>query len=118
MNLAAKPQPIRCDRDKLMQVLINLISNAIKYSESGPIVVETRLKPDAIEFSVKDSGQGIQPEELENIFLPFSHGRERKTGGTGLGLAISKEIVIAHHGKIWAESEKGKGSTFYFTLPI
>jgi PAS domain S-box-containing protein len=118
MNLAGKPPRLRCDKDKLMQVLINLISNAIKYSACGSIVIETRLRSNAIEFSVKDSGQGIHPEELENIFLPFSHGRERKTGGTGLGLAISKEIVLAHHGKIWAESEKGKGSTFYFTLPL
>jgi len=118
MNLAAKPPRVRCDKDKVMQVLINLITNAIKYSERGPIVVETRLDAHEIVFSVRDSGQGIPPEDLENILLPFSQGRERKTGGTGLGLAISKEIVVAHKGKIWAESEKGKGSTFYFTLPL
>ena len=118
LNPAGKPPRIRCDKDRLMQVLLNLISNAIKYSEHGPIIIETRLKPKEILFSVRDSGQGIEAAELENIFLPFSHGRGRKTGGTGLGLAISKEIVLAHHGKIWAESEKGKGSTFYFTLPL
>jgi PAS domain S-box-containing protein len=118
MNLAPKPPPVRFDKDKIMQVLLNLISNAIKYSERGPIVIETRLKAREIEFSVKDSGQGIYPEEMENIFMPFSHGPGRKTGGTGLGLAISKEIVIAHKGRIWVESELGKGSTFYFTLPL
>jgi len=118
MNLAPKPPRIRCDKDKVIQVLINLISNAIKYSEHSSIVIETRLDTREIVFSVRDYGQGIFPEELENIFMPFSHGRERKTGGTGLGLAISKEIIVAHKGKIWAESEKGKGSTFYFTLPL
>jgi two-component system, sensor histidine kinase and response regulator len=118
MNLAPKPPLIRFDKDKIMQVLLNLISNAMKYSESGLIVIETRLNTREMVIRVRDSGQGIYPEELEKIFLPFSHGRERKTGGTGLGLAISREIVVAHNGRIWAESEKGKGSTFYFTLPL
>jgi PAS domain S-box-containing protein len=118
MNLVAKPPQIKCDKDKIMQVLLNLISNAIKYSERGPIVIETRLNTSEIEFSVRDSGQGIYPKELENIFMPFSHGPGRKTGGTGLGLAISKEIILAHNGQIWVESEFGKGSTFYFTLPF
>jgi len=118
MNLAPKPPLIRLDKDKIMQVLLNLISNAMKYSESGLIVIETRLNTREMVIRVRDSGQGIYPEEMENIFMPFSHGRDRKTGGTGLGLAISKEIVVAHNGRIWAESEKGKGSTFYFTLPL
>jgi PAS domain S-box-containing protein len=118
MNLVAKPPLIKCDKDKIMQVLLNLISNGIKYSERGPIVIETRLDTREIEFSVRDSGQGIYPEEMENIFMPFAHGRGRKIGGTGLGLAISKEIVLAHNGRIWVESEPGKGSTFYFTLPL
>jgi PAS domain S-box-containing protein len=118
MNLAAKPPQIKCDKDKIMQVLLNLISNAIKYSDRGPVVIETRLDTQEILFSVRDSGQGIYPKEIENIFMPFSHGPGRKTGGTGLGLAISKEIVLAHDGKIWVESAPGKGSTFYFTLPL
>jgi len=118
MNLAAKPPQIKCDKDKIMQVLLNLISNGIKYSERGPVVIETRLDTQEILFSVRDSGQGIYPKELENIFMPFSHGPGRKTGGTGLGLAISKEIILAHNGKMWVESEPGKGSTFYFTLPF
>jgi len=118
INLVAKPPRIKCDKDKILQVLLNLISNAIKYSERGPVVIETRLDKREIEFSVRDSGQGIYPEEKENIFMPFSHGPGRKTGGTGLGLAISKEIVLAHNGKMWVESKLGKGSTFYFTLPF
>lgn len=118
LNLAPKLPRIKCDKDKIMQVLLNLISNGIKYSERGPIVITTQLNTREIEFSVKDSGQGIYPEEMENVFLPFSHGPGRKTGGTGLGLAISKEIILAHNGQIWVESEFGKGSTFYFTLPL
>jgi len=118
INLVAKPPRIKCDKDKIFQVILNLISNGIKYSERGPIVIETRLNTHEIEFSIRDSGQGIYPEELEHVFMPFSHGRGRKTGGTGLGLAISKEIILAHNGKMWVESEPRKGSTFYFTLPL
>jgi|GEM_PF-4825299 len=118
MNLVANPPRLTCDKDKIMQVLVNLISNGIKYSERGTVVIETRLDTSEMQFSVRDQGQGVYPEEMETIFMPFSQGRGRKKGGTGLGLAISKEIVLAHHGKIWVESEMGKGSSFYFTLPV
>jgi len=118
MKLAAKPPRLICDKDKIMQVLINLLSNGLKYSERGPVVIQTRLNKREIEFSIQDSGQGIYPQERDDIFMPFAMGRGRKIGGTGLGLAISKEIVLAHHGRIWVESEVGKGSTFYFTLPV
>jgi signal transduction histidine kinase len=101
-----------------MQVLINLMVNAIKYSESGPVVVKTRLKKQEVQVSVQDSGQGIAPKEQEEIFKPFSQGKSKKKGGTGLGLAIVKEIVLAHQGRIWVESEPDKGSTFTFTLPV
>jgi PAS domain S-box-containing protein len=117
MNLMANPPTLKFDKDKIMQVLTNLISNGIKYSERGPVVIETRLGTREMQFSVRDAGQGVHAEELDEIFMPFSQGRGRKKGGTGLGLAISKEIVLAHHGRIWVESETGKGSTFYFTLP-
>jgi PAS domain S-box-containing protein len=109
---------LKCDKDKIVEVLINLMSNGLKYSERGPVVTKTRLGQAEIQFSVQDSGQGIDPEDMDEIYNPFSHSKGRKIGGTGLGLAISKEIVLAHHGRIWAESEIGKGSTFYFTLPI
>ena len=118
MNLVPNLPRITCDKDKIMQVLINLISNGIKYSERGPVVIAARLGTREIQFSVQDAGQGVYPEEMDTIFTPFSQGRGRKKGGTGLGLAITKEIVLAHRGKIWVESEKGKGSTFYFTLPL
>ena len=106
------------DKDKILQVMVNLIANGIKYSESGPVVIKTCLKNSEIQFSVQDSGQGVLTEETDEIFKPFSHGKGRKKGGTGLGLAISKEIVLAHQGRIWVESEIGKGSTFHFALPV
>jgi two-component system sensor histidine kinase VicK len=118
MELGADLPRIKFDKEKIMQVLINLLANAIKYSESGPVVVRTRLEKNEIQISVRDSGQGIQPEELGEIFKPFVQAKGKKKGGTGLGLAIAKEIVLAHHGKIWVESEIEKGSIFYFTLPV
>jgi signal transduction histidine kinase len=118
MELGSDLPRIKFDTDKIMQVLINLLANAIKYSESGPVVVQTRLENSEIQISVRDSGQGIYPEELDEIFKPFVQAKGKKKGGTGLGLAITKEIVLAHHGRIWVESEVGKGSIFHFTLPI
>lgn len=118
MDLEADLPEIVFDRDKIMQVLINLIANAIKYSDSGPVVIKTRLKKGEIQISVQDRGHGIDPVEHEEIFKPFSQGKNKVNGGTGLGLAIAKEIVLAHHGRICVDSEPGKGSTFYFTLPV
>jgi signal transduction histidine kinase len=118
MDLGTDLPRIKFDTDKIMQVLINLLANAIKYSESGPVVVQTRVENSEIQISVQDSGQGIYPEELNEIFKPFVQAKGKKKGGTGLGLAITKEIVLAHHGRIWVESEVGKGSTFHFTLPV
>jgi PAS domain S-box-containing protein len=118
MDLGTDLPRITFDTDKIMQVLVNLMANAIKYSESGPIVIRTRLENGEIHVCVQDSGQGIHADEMEEIFTPFSQGKGRRKGGTGLGLAIAKEIVLAHHGKIWVESESGKGSAFHFTLPV
>jgi|GEM_PF-1570850 len=118
MDLGADLPRAKFDTDKIMQVLINLLANAIKYSESGPVVIQTRLENSEVQISVQDSGQGIYPEELDEIFKPFVQAKGKKKGGTGLGLAIAKEIVLAHHGRIWVESEIGKGSTFYFTLLV
>ena len=118
MDLGADIPRIKFDTDKIMQVLINLLANAIKYSESGPVVIQTRRENSEIQVSVRDSGQGVYPEEMDEIFKPFVQAKGKKKGGTGLGLAITKEIILAHHGRIWVESEVGKGSTFYFTLPV
>lgn len=108
------------DKDLMTQVLMNLIHNAIKFTEKGKITVQTvSAGEQGVRISVKDEGSGIRKEELTKLFKSFSQTAEghRKTGGTGLGLAISKKIVEAHKGSIGVESIFGKGSHFYFILP-
>ena len=109
------------DRDKITQVLTNLMNNALKFTERGSISITTQKEDKAIKVSVADMGSGIKEEDMKNLFHRFeqvSKGSERKTGGTGLGLAISKEIINAHKGRIWVESEFGKGATFSFTISL
>jgi signal transduction histidine kinase len=109
------------DNDKIIQVLTNLISNAMKFTEKGSIAISTRRIENAIRVSVCDTGCGIKQEDMPKLFQQFQQlasGGNRKTGGTGLGLAISKDIVEKHGGRIWVESEFGKGTTFHFLLPI
>jgi len=112
---------VKFDRDRIVQVLTNLVSNAIKFTEKGSIVIASSRGDNVIQVSVKDSGPGIKEEDMGNLFQQFRQLEkitERKTGGTGLGLAISKEIIEKHKGRIWAESEFGKGTTFWFILPV
>jgi two-component system, OmpR family, sensor histidine kinase VicK len=110
------------DKDKMTQVLDNIISNAIKYSpEGGEIRLKVEQKRHHLLISVKDEGIGIAYDKLDKIFERFyraDRARSRKLGGTGLGLAITKELIEAHHGKIWAKSKEGKGTTILFTLPL
>ncbi|MGB9628009.1 MAG: sensor histidine kinase, partial [Thermodesulfobacteriota bacterium] len=106
----------------LEQILINLLDNAIKYTpEGGEIILSAKERPPIeVELSVKDNGLGIPEEDLPRIFERFyrvDKGRSQELGGTGLGLSIVKHLVQAHGGKVWVESQVGKGSTFYFTLP-
>jgi len=111
----------RFDSDKVTQVLTNLVSNALKFTEKGNITIKTSQDGDSIQCSVSDTGRGIRKEDLSKVFDKFeqlSLGGERKTGGTGLGLAISREIIEQHNGAISVESVFGKGSKFIFTLPI
>jgi two-component system, OmpR family, sensor histidine kinase VicK len=109
------------DKDKLTQVLDNIISNALKYSpEGGTITFRCWLQGKKIRVSVSDEGVGIPKANLSKIFDRFyrvDRARSRQLGGTGLGLAIAKEIIHTHGGDIWAESEWGNGTTIYFTLP-
>ncbi|HRI01102.1 MAG TPA: sensor histidine kinase [Saprospiraceae bacterium] len=113
---------VRCDEDMIMQVLNNLLSNAIKYSDDGTdieVILETNFNE--YQISVKDSGPGIPLHLQEAIFDKFFQVKNqvlRKPEGSGLGLAISKRIVELHGGKIGVESESGKGSKFYFSLPL
>ncbi|MEF8848965.1 MAG: PAS domain-containing sensor histidine kinase, partial [Candidatus Thermoplasmatota archaeon] len=111
------------DQDRIKQVLINLINNAIKFSsENSKIKLSVKKKDKNIFFEVKDQGRGIPKNKKDEIFKTFyqvNSGMDRKFGGAGLGLAISRGIVIAHGGKIWVESEgEGKGSSFKFILPL
>jgi signal transduction histidine kinase len=107
---------------RIKQVLLNLLENAIAHTASGGrVTVAAAQNQDMIEISVKDTGEGIPADELQNIFERFHRvdkSRTRSTGGTGLGLTIAKSFVEAHGGKITAQSELGKGSSFVFTLPI
>lgn len=116
--------PVLADAKRLEQVLVNLLHNAIKFTPMGGTILvratpqsDDRLQNEIL-FSVRDSGVGIPPEDLARIFERFYKAdRARTGGGTGLGLAIARHLVGAHGGKIWAESQRGEGSTFYFTIP-
>jgi len=112
---------ITFDRDKITQVLVNLVNNAMKFTNKGGITVKTLKLKDTICVSVIDTGIGIKREDMDKLFRSFSQidaGKEQSSDGTGLGLVISKNIVQEHRGKIQVESEFGKGTTFSFTLPI
>jgi two-component system phosphate regulon sensor histidine kinase PhoR len=113
---------VMADADAMNQVFGNLIENAIKYGREGKRVrVGARLAENEVEFTVQDFGPGIASEHLSRIFERFyrvDKARSRESGGTGLGLAIVKHIVLAHGGRIWAESELGNGASFHFTLPL
>lgn len=108
------------DRDKIVQIFMNLTNNAMKFTEKGFIEVSVKDLGTIVECSVTDTGFGIAPQDLPNVFRKFfQFGRDAGPGakGTGLGLAICKGLVELHHGKIWAESELGAGSKFAFHLP-
>lgn len=112
-------EPVRGDPIRLGQVVSNLLNNAVKYNrDSGAVWVEAALEPEAVRVSVRDTGEGIHPDDLPHVFDRLYRGRRReRTEGTGLGLAIARMIVIRHGGDIWAESAYGEGSTFSFRLP-
>ena len=110
------------DERKIKQILLNLLSNAVKFTPAGGrIGIDARQSNGSVEISVTDTGVGIAPEDQPKIFDEFRQvGSDyaHKAEGTGLGLTLAKKFVELHGGKIWAESEVGKGSTFVFTLPI
>ncbi len=109
------------DERRLTQVLLNLVGNALKFTDAGEIKISAKAHGDSFTISVRDTGPGIAPADQGKIFEEFQQAENaatRKKGGTGLGLAISKRIVEMHGGRIWVESELGQGSTFSFTLPV
>jgi signal transduction histidine kinase len=107
------------DPARIFQVLTNLLCNALKFTPpKGSVVVRVEQVGDEVRFGVRDTGAGMASDKLESIFERFEQLDENDHRGVGLGLYISKCIVERHHGRIWAESKLGEGSTFYFTLPI
>lgn len=120
-NIEENLPKVMVDEDKIYQVFINIISNAIKFTEKGHIILGAKRKNEKeIEISIEDTGIGIDNNSFEVIFDRFKQLGDtlNKPKGTGLGLPICKNIVENHGGTIWVNSEVGKGSTFYFTLPI
>jgi signal transduction histidine kinase len=117
-----KNQSIVSDEQKLQQIMNNLLSNAIKYTQTGYIEYGVRLEnSNELLFYVKDTGIGIPKNKWDSIFKPFQQVNESITnqyGGTGLGLAITKKLIKMLNGRIWIDSQRGEGSTFYFTIPM
>jgi two-component system, OmpR family, sensor histidine kinase VicK len=108
---------VEADKDRISQVISNLLANAVKFTNEGVIRIAAEKNNGEILVSIKDTGTGIDPEILPRLFTKFVTKPE--TGSTGLGLFISKSIVEAHGGRIWAENNTdGKGATFYFSLPL
>ena len=125
VKLAAEIAPdlpkLNTDREKLRQIVLNLLGNAAKFTERGEIKVAARRRDGALELAVSDTGIGIEKEELDQIFEEFHRSNasnHKKYPGTGLGLAITKKYVTFLGGEISAESEPGEGSTFTVTLPL
>jgi signal transduction histidine kinase len=126
-KLALKPElapdlpPGHGDGRRLTQVLINLVGNAIKFTDVGEVVIKAEANNGSFLVCVRDTGPGISAADQSKLFQEFQQADNaitRKKGGTGLGLAISKRIIEMHGGKIWVESHVGQGSTFAFTLPV
>jgi signal transduction histidine kinase len=111
---------ISCDRRRLRQVLLNLISNAIKFTHEGTVTVSVKNQGQELLFAVIDTGPGIPLEKQDLIFEPFiqAENGERQLQGTGLGLPISRSLIRAHGGELWVDSDGGEGSAFFFTLPV
>jgi signal transduction histidine kinase len=118
------PDPIgtvRTDPIKVEQILVNLVNNAIKFTDTGHVMISARRLPGELELSIEDTGIGIERGHYEYIFEPFTQvdgGTTRKYNGTGLGLAIVQKLVALMQGEIRLESEPGKGSRFVVRIPI
>lgn len=117
--IPSEPLTVRCDRDRVAQVLANYISNALKFTRHGGITLEATREGDRVRLSVRDTGPGIRPEDQAKLFQSFTQlAAGREAGGTGLGLALAKRIAENHGGRVGIESQPGEGSTFFITLPL
>ena len=123
LQLTADAEPhlakVHCDRDRILQVLSNLVGNATKAAPvDGHISLRVEARGHELLFAVSDNGPGISEEDVKHLFERYWRSGEAGYKGTGLGLAIARGIVSAHGGRIWAESELGRGATFLFTVPV
>lgn len=111
---------IRGDRQRIVQILLNIVSNACKFTEEGEIKVAARRQGEELLITVKDTGPGIAKEDQASVFEAFKQTKTglRQGGGTGLGMPIAKSLAEAHGGRMWLESEQGKGATFFVAMPI
>src|SRR5262249_36609085 len=113
--------PAYGDGKRITQCLLNLAGNALKFTRQGRVVIGVEQQGDELCYRVSDTGIGIPPDQIEAVFAEFRQVDAtitREFGGTGLGLSITKKFVEMHGGRIWVESELGKGSTFSFTIPL
>jgi signal transduction histidine kinase len=118
-QVPAEPCVVRADRRLILQALTNLISNAIKFTPAGgSIVVAVDRTSDGVYFAVQDSGIGISPDDIQRVFDRFWQAGRGAYGGVGLGLSIAKNLVEAHQGRIWIESQPGEGTKVAFSLPL
>ena len=121
VEMPSELPPGRGDGRRLTQVLINLVGNAIKFTDAGEVAIKAEANNGSFYVAVRDTGPGISAADQAKLFQEFQQADNaitKKKGGTGLGLAISKRIIEMHGGKIWVESKPGQGSTFAFTLPV
>ena len=112
---------VETDSAKLKQVIINLVGNALKFTKQGQVAISAEARDDRLVFRVADTGIGIPPDKIDSLFTEFKQTDATiasEYGGTGLGLAITRQFIEMHGGRIWVESEPGKGATFIFEIPL
>jgi signal transduction histidine kinase len=119
-DIDAKMPLLVCDKRRIRQVLLNLVSNAVKFTEQGTITLSAKMYDDKIHIAVMDTGPGISADQQDMIFEPFvqTEAGIKHAGGTGLGLPISKSLTTAHGGRLWVESAPGQGAAFHVELPL
>jgi signal transduction histidine kinase len=112
--------PLQGDKRRIRQIMLNLVSNACKFTDEGNVTISAHQSDKNVFISVKDTGPGIAPQDHETVFQAFLQTETglRKGGGTGLGLPISKKLAEAHGGRLWVESELGAGAVFFIVLPL